>query len=407
MARKQLSIATIGLLITIFGFITIGVGAFVPGPGVCPANSATIQINSITASPNPVGTGQAFQVSGSMFAGTGCPVSDAGTNYATYLVYFWVLNPSGTAISSGQYDVNYGGGFTINNIPTIPTAGSYTIVVSPFTQTSPYNSGNTCIGSSLLTCTNAQTTLTVQSTAAITYPVTFTVTASLPGSLIIIKDSSGNAQYITQPSGQTVTANLPTGAYSFTDQPNEVGTCYNTVTGTFLVSTAAVSVPINIGSGFSCVPPPSNITFNISPTIAGTVTLNGHTQNIGSNGQVTFSSVAAGTYAYSVTPATNYPNCLYSTVTGSITLPYANGVVNISPQSSNSQTCIAPVTVTSTLSQTATGQTTTNLQGSTYTTTSSSSNKPTVNISGIQIIGAVIVVFGIFTTFAGAVRGRR
>ncbi len=380
-------------LFTIIGFILL-IPALLIASGVtpifgstlCPINTATIQINQITATPNPVGVGQDFTVSGSMFAGTGCPTSDAGTNYATYLVYWWVAGLSGY---SGQFTVNAGGGFSITNIPTISTAGSYTIVVSPYSQTSGQNTGNVCTPTSPdLTCTNAETTVTVQSTQAVTYPFQFNFAPLDPGATMVIKSSSGATQYLPISTSSTPIVMLTAGDYSYTFQPNNdpsvVGTtCLDTRSGTFSVSsenTLTQTTTLSyIVSTHYCGASASSITFNVEPTVSGTVTLNGVTKTI-SNGQVTFSNVASGTYSYTVNPSSSYPNCLYAAITGSIYLPYAQGSVNIPLQASNSQTCQAPTTITqsTTLTSSHTGSvyTTTNAQGSTITVTSSSKSCP-------------------------------
>lgn len=412
MARKEISVLSIGLLITFFGFTMIGVGAFTANSGVCFATSA-IMINPITANPSAVGTGQAFTVSGTMFAGSGCPLSDSGIVYSTYSVYWWIPNLPGYA---GSFVVNNAGAFSITNIPTISQAGSYTVIVSPY----PQSQQNTCVDTSTFTCTNAQITVTVQSTQTVTYPFTFSLSPTDQGATLQIKDSSGNSQYLTIGSSSTPVVQLTAGDYSYFLQPNNdpsvVGNyCLNTKSGTFSVgsydlTTTPTSLTIKT-STYYCGAPPSNITFVISPTVAGTVTLNGVTQTI-SNGQVTFQNVPSGTYSYTVTPSANYPNCLYAVYPSSIYLPQAGGSVNVPLQPSNSPTCQAPSSSTSSTSSHS-SQASSSQSSSTSTSNSNTCQfqvncpPPTVKINGIEIIGAVIALFGIFTTFAGAVRGRR
>ena len=424
MARNQISVISIGLLITLFGFVVIGVGAFTSASGVCFSTSA-IEINSATVNPGSVGIGQAFQVSGTIFAGTGCPLSDGNTVYSTYSVYWWIPTLNGY---SGSFVVNNAGAFTITNIPTISQAGSYQIVVSPY----PQSQQSVCVDTSTFTCTNTLATITVNPAPTVTYPFQFTFAPLDPGATMAIKDSSGTSQYLTVASSSTPVVMLTAGDYSYIFQPNNdpsvVGTqCLNTRSGTFSVGTydsttqtTALSYTV---STFSCGPQPSSITFNVEPTVSGTITFNGQTQNIGANGLVTFSNVAAGTYTALITPSSSYPNCLYNSASETLTLPYSSGTLLVSLTASNSQTCQAPITITSTVTTSAHSViTTTNQQGSTYTTASGAASSSTsagckftlncpsgvkTSINGIEIIGAVIAVFGIFTTFAGSVRGRR
>ncbi len=394
----------IGIIFLLLGISVLGGTYAVYGSQLsftCPVNTATIQINAITASPNPVGTGQAFKVSGSMFAGTGCPSSDAGTNYATDLVYWWVDGLSGY---SGQFTVNYGGGFSITNIPTISTAGTYTIVVSPYAQNSGQNTGDVCTPTALdLTCTNAETTVTVQSTQATTYPIAFSISPSDPGGVAILRNSANGAtQYVT------LTSNLAqfqvtAGSYYFSFFPDNnvsvVGTtCLNPIDNTGPYNFPGYTGPATVQATtttYNCGAGPSNITFNVEPTVSGTVTFNGQTQNIGTNGLVTFSNVPAGTYTALISPSSTYPNCLYNPVSETLVLPYAGGTLLVALTASNSQTCQAPTTAT--------------------TTATSQSHSSSSTSSGCQLIGncpppppytkfiEVIQVLSIMSIITGAI----